>query len=149
MSDYDSSIMIALLPDEAKWVKQDLPHLTIVFGGDIPDAKSGLLGEMVAMTTALGLSISPMRLWSSGVRQFGEGDERVDVLTFEPNPDLLHVRSCVEKWSKSQYKFFNPHVTIGPVGSASATELPRTVVFDKLLLAWGDRHFKYDLEYQV
>lgn len=149
MSDYDSSIMIALLPDKAGWVKQDLPHLTVVYAGEIPDAKRSLFGEMVSETTALGLSINPMRLWSSGVKQFGEGDERVDVLTFETSPELLYVRQRVEKWSKSQYVNYNPHVTIGPVGSSEIEKLPRTVVFNKLLLAWGDRHFRYDLEHQT
>lgn len=141
MSEHDTSIMIAFLPLEASWVKQDLPHLTLVFGGEISDRTDQDFKEMMADMVIAATLMPRFSLLSLGVEQFGEGVEQVDVLRFVPTTPLLAVHRVVERWSKSQYMSYNPHVTIGPVGTANSVELPFRVHFDRILLAWGDKHY--------
>jgi hypothetical protein len=39
MSEFDSSVMVALLPTTTYWCHQELPHVTLIYAGQIPDLK--------------------------------------------------------------------------------------------------------------
>lgn len=145
MSEFDTDIMVAFLPREAEWVKQDLPHLTLVYAGEIADQPSDGFTSLLADTLVISQLLPSFALLATGVEQFGEGMERVDVLRLLPSTQLLAARRIVQRWNASQYTDFKPHVTIGPVGSAQMLALPNRVYFDRVMIAWGDKHYTWFL----
>lgn len=145
MSDNEDSIMIAFLPTYATWVKQELPHMTLVFAGLVSEAGPNLKRDMTLDTAMIAAVTPKFSLLSLGVDQFGEGMERVDVLRLLKTTPLEAVRRMVERHNKSQYTDYKPHITIGPVGSAAESYLPEGVTFDRILLAWGDEHLVFFL----
>ena len=141
--DFSESVMIALLPTTSEWCHIELPHLTLVYAGEIPDHIPTVHNKMVKTTLDLALAYSPLILETEGVETFGDEDYRVDVYTLIPTAELMAMRSIVEKWNVSEYPF-RPHVTIGPEGTANQT-MPKTIVFDKLLVSWGNNHIQFKL----
>lgn len=145
MSDgYDDSIMVALLPKGETGSKLELPHLTVIYGGEIPEMTAretfDLIGTFISVMD--GTPIPPLKV--TGLEIFGD-DEKVEVLTFASNPELDRLRTIFEPHHKSQYKEFKPHLTMGPVGSVRNKNLPDTVEFNRLILAFGDRKITENL----
>ena len=145
MSEHSDSSMIAFLPDEASWVQQKLPHLTLVYAGPIAEAGSSLKRDLLLETSLLAAFVPRLWLPVLGVDQFGDDVDRVDVLRLLRTVPLDVARRMVESYSKSQHKTYNPHVTIGPVGSANQVDLPKGVFFSRVMLSWGDDHVVFDL----
>ena len=145
MSEHSDSSMIAFLPDQASWVQQELPHLTLVFTGPIAEAGPTLKRDLLLETSLLAAFVPTFWLPVLGVDQFGDGVDRVDVLRLLRTVPLDVARRMVESYSKSQHKTYSPHVTIGPVGSATQVDLPRGVFFSRVLFSWGDDHVVFDL----
>lgn len=146
MSENSDSAMIAFIPPRAEWVQQDLPHMTLVYAGAISEGPPDLFEALAFDTAMIALVTPPFSLLSLGVDQFGEGDERVNVLRLVPTPQLLATRRMVENRSKSQYTDYKPHVTIGPVNSTAVPiELPKSVFFDRIILQWGDKMLAFNL----
>ena len=145
MGDYPDSSMISFLPVEASWVKQDFPHLTLVFTGEIDEAPKTLRSELLFNTAVLAMTMQPFLLEPQGLKIFGDGDDKVDVLTLALIPELAKARELVDEYSKSIHKTYKPHITIGKVGSAKGVRLPDEVVFDRIALSWGDKHEIFDL----
>lgn len=146
VSDAQSSqgVMLAFLPTFSEWCKQDLPHLTLVYAGTLdmlgPADYSSLAKDaaMIAMLTR------PFALRVSKLDVFGETD-KVDVLRFQPTPELLAVRRSVARWNASEHSF-NPHVTLGPVMPFNdVRDYPGIVGFDRIMLGWGDDQLTFNL----
>lgn len=156
--------MIAFLPTNGSWVKQDFPHMTLVYAGEIAgrdDSEYNAMGkDAISAARAVGGSFS---LNVTTIETLGDAGEEVDTLILYPTPQLLVARQIVEKWNKSEFTEFLPHVTIGPAGSAYAqrvvdrTEdynypkrrdvLPTSIHFDRLAVCWGDSRAIFDLSF--
>lgn len=139
-----NGVMIALLPVFAPWVKQDLPHLTLVYSGETGDHKPMDLLEMIKDASSLAAISKPITTPVIGLEVFGKEDDRVDVFTVRLTPELMAMRNFVEKWHRSEWNEFKPHVTIGPSPSM-VLERPQMIAFDKVMVAWGDRKFTFNM----
>lgn len=163
--------MIAYLPIDGSWCKQDLPHMTLVYAGEISELNETDLNAMAKDAISAARITGSFMLPVQGVEQLGEGIDAVDALVFHPTPQLLVARSLVAKWNKSQYTDFKPHATIGPVGSAFADRvgysneqynaypeevpegygravqdgvLPDRLRFNRIGVFWGDKKLIFD-----
>lgn len=152
--------MIAFLPANAPWCKQDFPHMTLVYAGDIEGRDKTEFNSMGKDAITAARAIRTFTLTVTEVRELGDEGEEVDALIFYPIPQLLLARQVVEGWNQSEFKDFLPHVSIGPAGSAYADNvpssdymnvnyesdyqkkrrntLPASVYFDRLAICWGD-----------
>lgn len=153
--------MIAYLPEDGSWCKQDLPHMTLVYCGEIDKLQETDLNTMGKDAISAARITGPFSLPVTSVEQMGEGDEAVDALILYPTPQLLVARNLVKHWNKSQYTEYNPHATIGPVGSAFSdnvpyydqgfdvsesryqmmkkSTLPDRLYFNRIVVCWGDK----------
>lgn len=145
MDEFSSSVMIALLPTEASWCKQDCPHLTLVYAGEIPDLKIGTFNELAKDASTLAMLSNSLRLKVVGMDVFGDDAEgRVNVLRLQPSSELLAMRRVVEHWNASEHPF-NPHVTVGPV-NVGVDIVPDSIGFDQLMVGWGDDKVTFRLK---
>jgi hypothetical protein len=151
--------MIAFLPVDGSWCKQDFPHMTLVWGDSIdnlqPSDFNALAKDAISITRMTG----SFNLSVVGVDELGEGMDKVDVLTLYPTPQLLLARNIVEHWDKSGFDF-NPHATIGPAGSAAAIveatpvysegyrrqALPTKLYFNRVAACWGDKRMIFNID---
>lgn len=157
----DSS-MIAFLPANGIWCKQDFPHMTLVYGGPIEGRPDSEFNEMAKDAISAARVVSSFSLKVTGVETLGDEGEEVDVLMLYPTPQLLVARKMVEAWDKSGFPDFMPHSTIGPAGSAYAEQvqtvtdnysyperrssmLPSGLYFDRLAVCWGEKRLIFDL----
>lgn len=143
MGDYPDSAMIALIPTTTYWCKIELPHMTLVYAGDITNLSQGSHNELAKAALSLAMSNSPVVLKVLGLDVFGDGDERVDVLRLEPTPQIMAMRSAVESWNASQYTDYKPHATVGPAGLADPMKMPQFLEFDQIMCSWGDQQTSY------
>lgn len=150
--------MIAFLPSNGSWCKQELPHMTLVYAGETDRLQSGDFNKLAKDAISAGRLTGSFVLQVTGVEELGDDPEKVDVLTFHPTPQLLVARKMVEYWNASQYKDFKPHATIGPVGSAAEianrflddvpenhSVLPTQLWFNKIGAFWGDKQMVFQL----
>lgn len=153
--------MIAFLPSDGTWCKQDLPHMTLVYAGPTEELQPADFNEMGKDAISVARLTHTFSLSVTGVEEWGETeDETVDVLALFPTPQLLLARKLVEHWNKSQHKDFSPHATIGPAGSALAMEapnyntyerpsrvstLPSQIYFDRIAACWDDKKLIFNL----
>jgi 2'-5' RNA ligase len=129
--------MIALLPITSDWCKIELPHLTLVYAGEVKDLQPTDFNELAKDASMLATLTNPLTLSVAGTDSFGDGELRVDVLVMKPTPELLAMRRIVDRWNASQYPF-RPHCTIGPPGSAMSLGMtPRFVAFDRVCVEFG------------
>lgn len=142
MDGYNESIMFAFLPTTSDWCSLELPHMTLVYGGEIKDLPTYAFNEMAKDASYLSSLVRPFTLEVIDVEVFGD-EEKVNVLKLRSTQELLAARSFVEKWNKSQYPF-NPHATIGPVGSLPAI-IPSRLHFNRLILSWGNDNLVFQL----
>ena len=148
--------MIAFLPTNGSWCKQDFPHMTLVYAGDIVDRPKTEFNEMAKDAISAARVVKSFSLNVVGVETLGDAGEEVDALMFFPTPQLLVAYNMVApRWNKSEFTEYLPHATIGPVGSAYAQgdpltntddysytqrrrdTLPGSVYFDRLAVCWG------------
>lgn len=154
--------MIAFLPANGSWAKQDFPHLTLVYAGPISGRDKSEFNAMGKDGISAARATGSFSLNVTGVETLGDAGEEVDVLMMYPTPQLLLARQIVEGWNKSEFKDFLPHVSIGPAGSAYAQQvldtpdevsymnrrkdvLPSSIYFDRLALCWGDDRLIFSL----
>jgi len=136
--EHDKSVMIALLPTSSEWCHIELPHMTLVFCGKVTDHDDNPLAfnEMCKDACTIAMLGRPPTLQVTTREKFGNwGDGEVDVFRLRNTPELQAMRNIVEKWDASEFPF-NPHVTIGPVGS-SVPEPPRYITFRRIGVFWG------------
>lgn len=135
---YDESVMIALLPVSAAWCQIELPHLTLVYCGKVPDLKPTDYNEIAKDIIDLSRRFGMQTLDVIGPDIFGDDESsKVDVLRLRTSPDLSVMRSIEEYWNASQHPF-NPHVTVGPVGSLTG-DIPNKILFDRIMCQWGNQ----------
>jgi 2'-5' RNA ligase len=136
MDKINDSAMVALLPTTSNWCNIDLPHTTLVYVGKIAQLEPTIREELVKIVSNLVLLAPPFTLKVSAVQKYGE-EEPVDVLTLIRTPELMALRSFLEDWDNGEFPDYNPHATIGPLGSFRG-EIPLTLSFDKILVSWGE-----------
>lgn len=154
--------MVAFLPANGSFVKQDFPHMTLIYNGPITDRDKSDFNAMGKDGISAARATGSFSLNVTGVETLGDAGEEVDVLTLYPTPQLLVARQLVEKWDKSGFPKFLPHVTIGPAGSAYAQImldnpdevsyssrrrdiLPSSIYFDRLAVCWGNDRLIFSL----
>jgi 2'-5' RNA ligase len=157
--------MIAFLPEDGRWCKQDLPHMTLVYCGSIEDLQSTDLNAMTKDAISAARVTGPFSLPVTAVEEWGV-NEKVDVLVLYPTPQLLVARSLVKHWNKSEFTEFKPHATIGPAGSAFAAKveygspyesyrdpeyrrgdsgvLPDRLYFNRIAVCWGEKKLVFN-----
>lgn len=143
MNDYPDSAMIALIPNTTYWCQIDLPHVTLVYAGEIAQLPPGTYNELSKAALSLALANSSVYLKVLGMDVFGEDDEKVDVLRLEPTPQIMAMRSQVASWNASQYTDYKPHATVGPEGSADPVKMPYFLAFDQIMCCWGEERTSY------
>lgn len=135
--DYQTEAMIALLPATSFWCKNELPHLTLVYAGEIEEREPTDYNKMAKDAASLAMLTRPITLQVSDVEVFGE-EEKVDVLRFQASSELEAMRHTVEAWDTSDYDKFKPHATMGPVGTRMLVSTPEAVTFDRIYVGWGE-----------
>jgi 2'-5' RNA ligase len=160
--------MIAFLPEDGSWCKQELPHMTLVFAGPIDDLQETDLNALGKDAISAARITGPFSLPVTSLEQMGEGDDAVDALILYPTPQLLLARNLVSGWSKDGFLEFKPHATIGPVGSAFSdnvpyydqgndydvaesryqmmkkSTLPDRLYFNRIAVCWGDKKLVFN-----
>jgi 2'-5' RNA ligase len=117
--------MIAFLPTNGSWCKQELPHMTLVFAGDIADRPTTEFNEMAKDAISAARIVRSFSLTVTGVETLGDEGEEADALIMFPTPQLLVAYNMLApRWNKSEFSEYLPHATIGPAGSAYAQEMP-------------------------
>lgn len=141
-----TGVMLAFLPSgDTSWCKQDLPHLTLVYAGDIADQPITAFNDLAKDAITVARTMKPFKLDVLGVNVFGTEDSpKVDALSLQPIPQLYTARKLVDHWNASEFKDLSPHVTVGPQGSADGT-IPTVLYFDRLVAAWGNRQLVFNL----
>lgn len=154
--------MIAFLPVNGSWAKQDFPHLTLVYAGNVAGRDKSELNELAKDGISAARVTGSFSLNVTNVETLGDPGEEVDALIMFPTPQLLLARQIAEKWNQSEFTDFLPHVTIGPAGSAYADRvvdsgdeysysarkrnvLPSSIFFDRLAICWGDDRMIFSL----
>lgn len=138
----ENSAMIALLPTTSDWCKLDLPHLTLVYAGLTSALKETDFNEMAKDAAGIAMLSGPISLKVMEKTVFGD-EEKVDVFRLMPSPEVWAMRRTVEGWNASEHPF-NPHVTIGPVGSF-VEFTPSYIAFDRILACWGEEMIPFRL----
>lgn len=141
-ADASDSVMIALLPVDSSWCNIALPHLTLVYAGLTTALKPTDWNDIAKDAAMLAMLSNPIGLFVQAQELFG-ADQDTNVFTLKPTPELWAMRRAVEKWNASQFPF-NPHVTIGPVGS-QPTFTPSVIRFNRVLVAWGQEQLTFNM----
>jgi 2'-5' RNA ligase len=143
---FKQSAMIALLPVTTDWCRIELPHLTLVYAGEIDKLKLTDFNELAKDASTIAMLARPLTLEVLGLEVFGnwtdDPDDKVDVYRLRPTSELLSMRRTVERWNKSEFPF-NPHVTIGPTGQFNQYPAPRLLAFDRVLVGWGNEYLTF------
>lgn len=142
MDDFSDSVMIALLPITSDWCHIELPHMTLVYVGEVKDLKPSVFNELAKDASMLASLVNPITLRVSGRDIFGDED-KVDVIRFQPSPELAAMRRAVEQWNASEHPF-RPHATIGPT-IGNYVELPSHVAFNRIMVGWGKESLIFSL----
>lgn len=147
MDEHSDDIMIALLPKEAPWCKIDLPHMTLVYGGEVATAPMGFDSKIADVSKKLAESFYPQLVRVLWPTVLGDSpDSLVDVFELEISPDLRAMRKMVESFNRSEYTTFVPHVTIGPKDTYHKGDpMPETILFDRLFVSYGTNDTTYVL----
>lgn len=145
MDDFTNSVMIALLPVTTDWCRIELPHMTLVYCGEMKDLSASDYSKLTKDTASLAMMTRPLTLQVKEVDVFGDQD-KVDVLRLRPSSELEAMRHMVEGWNKSEFPF-SPHVTMGPVGTRMLVpSLPEFLTFDRIMVGWGEEKLTFMLK---
>ena len=141
MDQNETSVIVALIPQDDSWCKIEQAHMTIVYVGETTNLKVTKFNELAKDVASVALLTNPIMAKVSGKDVFGEED-RVDVMLISPTPDILAVRTMLKDWDDGHFPSFEPHVTIGPEGSFEQepllANLPMYLVFDRIMIMWGN-----------
>lgn len=163
----NDAALIAYLPENGGWCKQDFPHMTLAYAGPIVKLQEVDLNAMAKDAITAARVTGPFSLPVTSVEQFGDEDDKVDVLVMYPTPQLLVARKLVAHWDKSEHPF-KPHATIGPAGSAFVDDvsyyddtdvdpyresryqnvqkktLPDRLYFNRIAVCWGEKKLVFN-----
>lgn len=138
-----TSAMVSLLPNNGWWSKLEIPHLTLVFAGKIDQLQASQFNNMAKDAASIAMMQPRFSVKVIGTDVFGSnGDEEVDVFTLQKTPELMAMRRFLEKYNKSDYVEFKPHVTIGPAGGG-IPQIPDIIIFDRINVAWGNEYMTF------
>lgn len=145
--DYNQSVMVALRPVNPYWAAHGLPHLTLVYAGKIAELKQTDFNELGKAASSIAADHNVITLHVLEPTVFGEEPNKVDVLRLRLTPTLMDIRNRLRHWNASSFPF-DPHVTVGPVGSFSSIPgpLPLAIVFDRVLVKWGEQELNFWLK---
>jgi len=146
VEEVNDSVFIGLLPITSEWCQIELPHMTLVYAGEKKDLKSTAFNELAKDAASIAMLANSFTLKVLSTEIFGgwkENQDKVDVLRLQPSPELLAMRRAVEHWNKSEYPF-NPHTTVGPVGSI--VETPSYLTFNRIIIGWGNEYITFWLK---
>lgn len=148
MEDHKESVMIALLPITSDWCHIKMPHLTLVYAGELEKLAPGDFNKLAKDAASLAMMSRPITLRVTGREMFGnwstDPENAVDVYRLQPSTELAAMRHFVEDWNASEHPF-NPHVTIGPPNTI--VEFPPTyVAFDRICVGWGTEYLTFWLK---
>lgn len=144
MDNQGNSIMVAVLPQSYEWCKLELPHTTIIYGGEVASSKPTMFNELGKLASTVAELTSVFLVKVTGVQIFGE-EEKVSVLVLEKTKELVQLRRTFEKWDDSDFSTYRPHATIGPEGT-NINPVPMYLVFDRLSVVWGDQILTFRLK---
>lgn len=138
MDQNETSVMVALLPQDDSWCKVEPAHMTMVYVGETTDMKVNRFNELAKDVSSIALLTNPImaKVMDKDVLG-GDGDPRVDVFLISPTPEILAIRRMLMEWDKGTFDEFIPHVTIGPEGTFIENP-PLYLLFDRIMLAWGN-----------
>ncbi len=71
MDDFSGSVMIALLPTTNEWCRIEVPHMTLVYVGEIEDLKPTVFNELAKDVSMLAALTNPITLKVMGVEILG------------------------------------------------------------------------------
>jgi 2'-5' RNA ligase len=145
MDEFKQSVMVALLPMAAPWAKTALPHLTLAYVGEKSDLRPTDYNHLSKAAADIAMSHRPIMLTVSGFDKFGEEPNKVDVVKFRPTPELMAMHNRVASWDMGSTFPFNPHLTIGPIGSLDGS-VPGVILFDRVLVSWGEEQLTFWLK---
>lgn len=140
---YDDSVMVALLPMSSEWTKVRIPHLTLVYAGEIKNLKPTVFNELAKDACSIAQMSSPITIPVRGLELFGEAND-VKVLTVRPTPELWAMRRMVERWNASDHPY-NPHVTVGD-RTTVINEIPSYIAFDRIVVGWGEDYITFNFK---
>lgn len=143
--DYPNSAMICLLPIMDDWCQIKLPHMTLVYVGEVADLKPSDFNNLAKDASSIAAITNSMTVRTMGVDVFGDPGQQVDVIKLQPTLQLLALRRFVEDWNASEYPF-NPHCTIGPRGSSAQVQIPPAIAFDRIAVRWGEDLISFSLK---
>lgn len=143
MDDFKNSVMIALLPLGSSWCRIELPHMTLVYAGEIDDLEPGDFNKIAKDAASIAMMNRPLTLQVTDVEVFGEED-KVDVLRFRSTSELDAMRHVVDGWNQSEFPF-RPHATMGPIGTRMLVQhnIPEHVTFDRVYVGWGEESLTF------
>lgn len=140
------SIMVALLPTETSWCKIKLPHLTLVYAGEIPDRNFTDFNVLAKEAANIASLCSPIVAKVFGVETFGV-EEKVNVLRVDLTPELKAMRQMLEMWNASEFTDYKPHCTIGPANEGyDPATLPMVLRFNQIMVGWGEQELPFWLK---
>ena len=129
--------MIALIPESFYLTNIEFPHCTLVYLGRVEKQTHKRYLELLGITSGLATITRSFTAKAIGYDTFGPTEDRVKVLKLERNPELHALRSFVERFNKSEFKEFRPHITLGS-WDTEVYEHPNAVRFNRLALCWGE-----------
>ncbi len=144
MNDHSESSMIALLPITSDWCHMSLPHLTLVYAGEIDSLKPTDFNDLAKDAASIAMLSGPITLQVTARDVFGEGTDQVDVYKLRPSSELMAMRNVVARWNASEWDF-TPHVTIGDRGSA-VEYMPKYIAFDRIMVTFGKESLTFWLK---
>lgn len=145
MDRHNDGVMVCLLPVTQDWSLLDVPHMTLVYVGKKQDLKASTFNDLAKDAASIAMLSSSITLKVLAKEVFGGDDEdKVDVWRLQPSPEVWAMRRTLEAWNASEFPF-NPHVTIGPVGSL-VENVPSFIAFNRIMVGWGDETLTFWLK---
>lgn len=148
MDKNETSVIVALLPQDDSWCKIEPAHMTLIYAGETTQLKSSRFNEIAKDVASVAMLTNPIMAKIFGKDVMGDS-ERVDVFRISPTPEILALRRMLQQWHTGEFTFFEPHVTIGPEGSYSGrwdSPDPIYLSFDRIALFWGNERLVFWLK---
>ena len=132
-------IMVCLYPaeGEADWSTEEPPHLTLVYGGKTGESDVSQ-DDLLEVAQYISDQYGPMSINADRLDTLGKTGE-ANVVMMERTPALIDMRRLLNKFNRSEFKTFKPHVTIDNDGDEGGMdEAPDNIYFDAIAVHYGD-----------
>lgn len=153
MDTNETSVIVALIPQDDSWCKIEPAHMTMIYVGETTNLKPTRFNELAKDVSSISMLMNPIMAKVSGTDVLGE-EERVDVMMISPTPEILAIRRLLEQWDDGNFPEFLPHVTVGPEGSLmnwssqmnERPPYPMYLNFDRIAVFWGSERLNFWLK---